>query len=64
MTALASADAGFVHRCRSILRQLVQIFDHAHRAAHAKRRLQQLRKDIQALEDHQRDQIPPFLDDH
>jgi Transposase len=61
---LESVDAGFVHRFRSIIRQLVNIFDHAHSEAHAKLRLQQLRQDIQALEDHHLDKIPQFFDDH
>ena len=33
--ALESEDAGFVHRFRSIIRQLVNIFDHAHSEAQA-----------------------------
>ena len=45
---LESEDAGFVHRFRSIIRQLVNIFDHAHSEAQAKLRLQQLRQDIHA----------------
>src|SRR5262249_23617845 len=51
ITALESRDEGFVHRFRSIIRQLVNIFDHAHSEAQAKLRLQQLRKDIHAMED-------------
>ncbi len=47
---LESGDEGFVHSFRSIIRRLVNIFDHAHSEAQAKRRLQELRKDIQALE--------------
>jgi hypothetical protein len=42
----------------------VNIFAHAHSAAPAKLRLQQLRQDIQALEDHHLDKIPQFFDDH
>jgi hypothetical protein len=61
---LESVDAGFVHRFRSIIRQLVNIFDHAHSEAQAKLRLQQLRQDIQALEDHHLDKIPQFFDEH
>ncbi len=61
---LASGDAGFVHSFRSIIRQLVHIFDHAHSEAHAKLRLQQLRKDIRALGDHHLEKIPQFFDDH
>src|ERR671923_938313 len=33
ITALESADEGFVHRCRSIIRQLVNLFDHSHSEA-------------------------------
>jgi len=61
---LESVDAGFVHRFRSSIRQLVHIFDHAHSEAQAKLRLQQLRQDIQALEDHHLDKIPQFFDEH
>jgi hypothetical protein len=64
ITELESEDKGFVHRFRSIIRQLVHIFDHAHSEAQAKHRLQQRRKDIQAMEDHQLDKIPQFFDDH
>ena len=39
-------------------------FDHAHSEAQAKRRRQQLRKDIQASADHHLEKIPPFFDDH
>jgi Transposase len=61
---LESEDEGFVHRFRSIIRQLVNIFDHAHSEAQAKLRLQQLRKDIQAMADPHLDKIPQFFDDH
>jgi hypothetical protein len=64
MAELASEDEGFVHRFRNIIRQLVHIFDHAHSEAQAKLRLQQLRQDIQALEDHHLDKIPQCFDDH
>jgi hypothetical protein len=64
ITARESADEGFVHRFRSIIRQLVNIFDYAHSEAHAKLRLQQLRQDIQALGDPHLDKIPQFFDDH
>jgi hypothetical protein len=47
-----------------IIRQLVNIFDHAHSEAQAKLRLQQLRKDIQAMEDQHLDKIPQFFDYH
>ena len=61
---LESEDEGFVHRFRNVIRQLVNIFDHTHSEAHAKLRLQQLRQDIHALEDHHLEKIPQFLDDH
>ena len=46
---LEREDEGFVHRFRSIIRQLVNIFDHSHSEAQAKLRLQQLRNDIRAV---------------
>ena len=61
---LESEDEGFVHSFRNIIRQLVNIFDHAHSEAQAKLRLQQLRQDIHALEDPQLEKIPQFFDDH
>jgi hypothetical protein len=61
---LTSEDAGFVHSFRSIIRQLVNIFDHSHSEAQAELKLHQLRKDIQAMEDPHLDKIPQFLDDH
>src|SRR5499427_2283083 len=61
---LESVDAGFVHRFRSIIRQLVNIFDHAHSEAQAKLRLQQLRQDIYAMADHHLEKIPQFFDEH
>jgi hypothetical protein len=64
ITALESEDEGFVHRFRSIIWQLVHIFDHAHSEAQATLRLQQLRKDIQAMKDPHLDKIPQFFDDH
>jgi len=64
MAELESEDEGFVHRFRNIIRQLVNIFDHAHSEAHAKLRLQQLRQGIHALEDHHLEKIPQFFDDH
>src|SRR5882762_9037662 len=64
IAALESADAGFVHSFRNIIRQRVNIFDHAHSEAQAKLRLQQLRQDIQALADHQLNKIPQFFDAH
>jgi hypothetical protein len=64
ITALESEDEGFVHRFRSIIRQLVNIFDHAHSEAQATLRLQQLRKDIQAMDDPHLKKIPQFFDEH
>jgi hypothetical protein len=59
ITALASEEEGLVHHCRSILRQLVHIFDHTHSEAQATRRLQQLRKDIQAMDAPPLEKSPP-----
>ena len=64
IAALESEDEGFVHSFRTIIRQLVNIFDHAHSEAQAKLRLQQLRQDIHVLEDRHLDKIPHFFDDH
>src|SRR5216683_6999171 len=64
IAALESKDEGFVHSFRSIIRQLVNIFDHAHSEAQATLRLQQLRQDIQALGDPHLEKIPQFFDDH
>jgi Transposase len=61
---LESEDAGFVHSFRNIIRQLVNIFDHAHGETQAKLRLQQLRQDIHGLEDRHLAKIPQFFDDH
>jgi hypothetical protein len=64
LAALESEDTGFVPSFRTIIRQLVNIFDHTHSEAQAKLRLQQLRKDIHALEDQHLNKIPQFFDDH
>src|SRR5499433_1370167 len=64
ITKLESEDAGFVHSFRHIIRQLVNIFDHTHSQAQAQLRLQQLRRDISALEDHHLAKIPQFFDAH
>jgi len=61
---LESEDEGFVHRFHSIIRQLVHIFDHSHSEAQAKMRLQQLRKDIRAVDNDYLDKIPQFFDAH
>ncbi len=49
---------------QSIIRQLVNIFDHWHSEAQAKLRLKQLRTDIQAVEDKELDKILKFFHDH
>src|SRR6266403_4186604 len=64
LAALESEDGGFVQSFRHIIRQLVNIFDHTHSEAQATLRLQQLRKDIQALEDRHLAKIPQFFDAH
>jgi Transposase len=64
LAELEREDEGFVHSFRHIIRQLVNIFDHAHSEAQAKLRLHQLRKDIHALEDQHLKKIPQFFDDH
>ena len=61
---LEKEDAGFVHSFRSIIRQLVNIFDHSHSEAQAKLRLQQLRNDIRAVDDNHLEKILTFFDDH
>ena len=61
---LEREDAGFVQSFRNIIRQLVNIFDHAHSEAQAKLRLHQLRQDIHVLEDRHLAKIPQFFDDH
>jgi hypothetical protein len=64
LAELEHEDEGFVHSFRNIIRQLVNIFDHAHSEAQAKLRLHQLRQDIHALEDQHLNKIPQFFDDH
>ena len=64
LAALESEDTGFVPSFRNILRQLVNIFDHAHSEAQAKLRLHQLRQDIHVLEDRHLEKIPQFLEAH
>ena len=61
---LEREDEGFVHSFRSIIRQLVNIFDHSHSEAQAKLRLQQLRQDIRAVDDDHLEKILTFFDDH
>jgi Transposase len=64
IAGLEREDAGFVHSFRNIIRQLVNIFDHSHSDAQAKRRLPQLRKDIRAVDDDHLEKILTFFDDH
>jgi hypothetical protein len=64
ITALESEDEGFVRSFRRIIRQLVNLFDHAHSEAQAQRRLQQLRNEIRAVDDAHLEQILTFFDDH
>src|SRR6266446_6292859 len=64
ITALESEDEGFVHSFRSIIRQLVNIFDHAHSEAQATLRLQQLRNASRAVDDAHLEKMLTFLDDH
>jgi Transposase len=61
--ALESQEEGFVHRFRSIIRQLVTLFDYSHSEAQAKIRLLQLRHDIRAVNDDHREKMLTFLDD-
>ena len=63
LAELEREDEGFVHSFRNIIRQLVNIIDHAHSEAQAKLRLHQLRKDIHALEDQHLNKILQFFDD-
>ena len=64
IAALERADEGFVHSFRSIIRQLVNLFDHSHSNAQAQLRLQQLRTDIRAVDDAHLEKILTFFDDH
>ncbi len=64
IAALESEDAGFVHSFRSIIRQLVNIFDHSHSEAQAKIKLKQLRQEINAVDDDHLQKILTFFDDH
>jgi hypothetical protein len=64
IAALESQEEGFVHRFRSIIRQLVNLFDYSHSEAQAKIRLLQLRQDIRAVNDDHLEKILTFLDDH
>ena len=61
---LEREDEGFVQRFRRIIRQLVNIFDHAHSEAQAKIKLKQLRQEINAVDDAHLQKILTFFDDH
>ena len=64
LAELECEDEGFVQRFRSIIRQLVNIFDHAHSEAQAKIKLTQLRQEINAVDDDHLQKILTFFDDH
>jgi Transposase len=64
LAELEREDEGFVQSFRNIIRQLVNIFDHAHSEAQAKLRLHQLRQDIHVLEDRHLEKISQFFDAH
>jgi hypothetical protein len=64
ITALEKDDEGFIHRFRSLIRQLVNIFDHSHSEAQAKIKLKQLRQEINAVDDAHLQKILTFFDDH
>src|SRR6266700_1153707 len=61
---LEREDEGFVQRFSSIIRQLVNIFDHSHSEAQAKLKLKQLRQEINAVDDDHLQKILTFFDDH
>src|SRR6266849_5445065 len=58
---LEREDEGFVHRFRSLIRQLVHIFDHSHSEAQAKIKLKQLRQEINAVDDEHLRRFSPSL---
>jgi hypothetical protein len=64
IAVLEREDAGFVHRFRSIIRQLVNLFDYAHSEAQAKLKLHQLRQEINAVDDDHLQKILTFFEDH
>ena len=63
MTARAKEEEGCVHRFRSMIRQLVHLFAHAHSAAHAKLSLQQLSQESRAVDDAQLEKLLTFFAD-
>jgi len=64
MAELAREDEGLVRSVRSMLRQVVPIFDSSHSAAQATRRLPQLRNDSRAVDDDHLGTMRTFFDDH
>src|SRR3989449_2614014 len=56
--------AGFVQRFRSLLRPLVNSFDHAHSEAQAKIKRKQLRQEINAVDEAHLQKMLTFYDDH
>ena len=64
ITALEREDDGFVQRFRSIIRQLVNIFDHAHSEAQVRIKLKQLSQEINTMDDGHLQKILTFFDDH
>ncbi len=61
---LEREDEGFVQRFRSMIRQLVHIFDHAHSEAQAKITLRQLRQESNTVDDDHLQKMLTFFDDH
>jgi hypothetical protein len=61
---LEREEEGFVRSFRSIIRQVVNLFDHSHSEVQAKLRLKQLRKDIRAVDDDHLEKILTFFADH
>jgi hypothetical protein len=64
MAALARAEEGVGPSCRSRLRQLGHLVDHAPSAAQAQRRLPQLSQDSRAVDDEPLETRLPCFDDH
>jgi hypothetical protein len=64
MAELDSADEGLVYCFRSLIRQLVPLFDHSHSDVQAQRSLHQLSTAIRAVDDDHLEQIRTFFDDH
>jgi hypothetical protein len=64
MAELERAEEGLVHRCRSLVRQRVHLFDHAPSAAPAQLRRPQRRRDIRAGDEAHLEKMLPFCADH